>query len=81
MLKFQDFKTELSGALMENIRRYELVNPLEVMVFDAISELEHHFDNGDFYQEKFINDFNERFYFELGSMKREQEKSIREFCD
>ena len=34
--KFKEFKSELSGALVEKIRRYELVNPLEVMVFEAI---------------------------------------------
>ena len=68
--KFKEFKTELSSALVDQIRRYELVNPLEVMVFETIQELELMFDDDEVYVEKFMKDFYDKFYKMLSNMKR-----------
>lgn len=75
-----EYKRDLTGILMDKIRHYELINPMEVVTFHHIHKLEQNFVQEDehFDVDQFLSAFNSSFTRLLEEMREEPIQLIKE---
>ena len=68
-----EYKRDLTGILMDRIRHYELINPMEVVTFHHIHKLERNFIKEDehFNVDIFLSTFNNSFQRLLDELREE----------